>query len=195
LNLFKKRSLWKLFKSNPFEGHLERLKDGMSSDAIEGEQSHLESTPIFSLFMPALDIKFEPIFKPILDPYDSSYALSPKTHGDPRNPPRHLKHRIHQDHKEDQEEQHQWQKSIKNLCTIVIECMDEALYETSSRGNPREILDIYDESPLEVENDGDFNEQGSYSINTPSSPCSYEISPDSLSLSNIAPHKIFNSLC
>jgi hypothetical protein len=33
LNLFKKGSLWKLFKSNPFEGHLERLKDGMSSDA------------------------------------------------------------------------------------------------------------------------------------------------------------------
>jgi hypothetical protein len=52
LNLFKKGSLWKLFKSNPFEGHLERLKDGMSSDAIEGEQSHLESTPIFSLSMP-----------------------------------------------------------------------------------------------------------------------------------------------
>jgi hypothetical protein len=37
LNLFKKGSLWKRFKSNPFEGHLERLKDGMSSDAIEGE--------------------------------------------------------------------------------------------------------------------------------------------------------------
>jgi hypothetical protein len=78
LNLFKKGSLWKLFKSNPFEGYLERLKDGMSSDAIEGEQSHLESTPIFSLSMPPLDMKFEPIFKHVLDPYESSYALSPE---------------------------------------------------------------------------------------------------------------------
>jgi hypothetical protein len=36
LNLLKKGSLRKLLKSNSFEGHLERLKDGMSSDAIEG---------------------------------------------------------------------------------------------------------------------------------------------------------------
>jgi hypothetical protein len=77
---------------------------------------------------------------------------------DPRNPLRHLKHRIHQDHKEDQEEQHQWQKSIKNLCAISIECVGESLHETYLRGNTREILDIYAESPLEVENDGDFNE-------------------------------------
>jgi hypothetical protein len=147
LNLFKKGSLWKLFKSNPFEGHLEKLKDSMSSDAIEGEKSHLESTPIFSLSMPTPNMKF----KPILDPYDSSYD-------DPRNSLRHLEHRIHQDHKEDREEQHQWQKSIKNLCAISIECVSESLYETYSRGNTREILDIYAESPLEVENDGDFNE-------------------------------------
>jgi hypothetical protein len=72
--------------------------------------------------------------------------------------------------------------------------VDEALYETSSRGNPMEILDIYDKSTLEVGNDGDFNEQGSYFIKTPSNPCSYEISPDSLSLSNIAAHEIFNPL-
>jgi hypothetical protein len=37
LNLLKKGSLRKLFKSNPFEGYLEILKDGMLSDAIEGE--------------------------------------------------------------------------------------------------------------------------------------------------------------
>jgi hypothetical protein len=154
LNLLKKRSLWKFFKLNPFEGHLERLKDGMSSDAIEGEQSHQKSTTILSLSMPPLDMKFEPI----VDPYDSSYVLSPETHDDPRNPPRHLKHRIHQDHKEDREEHHQWQKSIKNLCAIFIKCVGESLYETYSRGNTREILDIYAESPLKVENDGDFNE-------------------------------------
>ena len=36
LNL-QKRFLRKLLKSNPFDGQLERLKDGISSDAIEGE--------------------------------------------------------------------------------------------------------------------------------------------------------------
>jgi hypothetical protein len=55
-------------------------------------------------------------------------------------------------------------------------------------------LDIYDKWTLEVENDGDFNEQGSYFINTSSCPCSYKKSPDSLSLFNIAPHEIFNPL-
>jgi len=54
LNL-QKRSLRKLFKSNPFEGQLERLKDDMSSDVIEGERSHLEATLILSPSMPTLD--------------------------------------------------------------------------------------------------------------------------------------------
>jgi hypothetical protein len=72
--------------------------------------------------------------------------------------------------------------------------MDNALYEANLRGNPMETLDIYDELSSKVENDGDFNEQGSYYTNTPSRPCSYEKSPDSLSLSNIAPHEIFNPL-
>jgi hypothetical protein len=117
--------------------------------------------------MPTLDIKF----KPILDPYDSSYAPSPETHDDPRNPSTHPMHRNHLDHKGDREEQHQWLKSIKNLCDIAIEWVDKALYETNLRGNIREILDIYDKSTLEVENDGDFNEQGIYFINTLSSPC------------------------
>jgi hypothetical protein len=100
LNLLKKGSLRKLFKSNPFEGCLEILKDGMLSDAIEGEQNHLESTPIISPSMPTPDIKF----KPILDPYDSPYALPPKIHGDPRNPPRYPMYRNHLDHKKDREE-------------------------------------------------------------------------------------------
>jgi len=55
-------------------------------------------------------------------------------------------------------------------------------------------LDIYVESPVEVENNGDFNELGSYFINTPLVPFSYEKSPGSLSLSNITPHEIFNPL-
>jgi len=69
-------------------GHWEEFKDGMSSEPIEGEPSHLEEIPIFSPYMPTLDVSF----KFILDPDDSSYALSPKTHDDPRNPPRHPKH-------------------------------------------------------------------------------------------------------
>ena len=51
----------------------------MSSKPREGEPSHLEAFPIFS--MPTLDVSC----KPILDPDDSSYALSSKTHDDPRN--------------------------------------------------------------------------------------------------------------
>jgi hypothetical protein len=72
--------------------------------------------------------------------------------------------------------------------------MDNALYEANLRGNPMETLDIYDELSSKFKNDGDFNEQGSYYTNTPSRPCSYEKSSDSLSLSNIAPYEIFNPL-
>jgi len=167
-----------------------RLKDGKSSDAIVGEKSHLEDNPIFSPSMPTLDDFYEPI----LDSNESSNALSPKPPDNLRNPSRHPTHRNHLEHKEDREEQHQWPKSIKNRYAIAIECVDEALYETNSKGDLREFLDIYVESPLEVENDGDFNKQGNYFFNTPSVPCSYEKSPDSLSLSNIAPHEIFNPL-
>ena len=38
--------------------------DGMSSEPIEGEPSHLEAIPIFFPYMPTLDVSF----KPILDP-------------------------------------------------------------------------------------------------------------------------------
>ena len=55
----------------------------MSSEPIEGEPSHLEEIPIFSPSIPTIDVSF----KPILDPNYSFYALSPKTHDDPRNPP------------------------------------------------------------------------------------------------------------
>ena len=93
----------------------------MSSEPIEGEPSHLEAIPIFAPYMPTLDVSF----KPILDPDDSSYALSPKTHDDPINAPRHPKHRSHEGHKKDQEEQQQWLEDIKNLCVVAIEWMDE----------------------------------------------------------------------
>ena len=48
----------------------------MSSDAIEGEPSHLEVNPTFSHSMPTLDVLSEPIFQPILDLDDPFYALS-----------------------------------------------------------------------------------------------------------------------
>ena len=40
----------------------------MSSDAIEGEPSHLETTPILSPSMPILDVLYKPISQHILDP-------------------------------------------------------------------------------------------------------------------------------
>ena len=77
----------------------------MSSETIKGEPSYQEAIPILSLSMPILDVSSEHIPKPILDPNDPSYALSPKTHDDPRNLPRHPKHGSHEGRKEDQEEQ------------------------------------------------------------------------------------------
>jgi hypothetical protein len=77
----------------------------MSSDVIEREPSHLEDTPIFFPSMSTLDVLSEPISQSILDPDDLSYALSPKSHNDPRNPLRQSKHRSYEDHKDDQEEQ------------------------------------------------------------------------------------------
>jgi hypothetical protein len=99
LNPVKKGSLVK----RPYShiGLWEELKGGMSSDAIEGELSHLVNS-IFSPSMPTLDVLSEPISQPILDPNDPSYALSPKSHDDPRNPLRQPKHRSHEDHKDEQ---------------------------------------------------------------------------------------------
>jgi len=103
LVLHKKGSLRKHLKSNPFDGHLERLKDGVLSDAIEGEQSHLEDN-----LMPTFDDSFDPFYKPILEPNNFYYALSLEPLDDPMNLSRHPMHKSHQDHMEDREEQHQW---------------------------------------------------------------------------------------
>jgi hypothetical protein len=94
-NPLKKGSL----RKHPYShiGHQEEFKDGMSSNAIEGEPSHLEANPIFSLSMPILDVLSEPISQPILDPDDLSYALPPKSHDDPRNSLRQSMRRRHVD--------------------------------------------------------------------------------------------------
>ena len=119
LNPLKKRSL----RKRPYShiGHWEEHKGGISSNAIEGELSHLEVIPIFSPSMPILDVSSKHISKPILDPDDPSYALSPETHDYPRNPPRHPKHGSHEGHKDDQKEQRQWLECIKNLYVIAKE--------------------------------------------------------------------------
>ena len=86
-------------------GHWEEHKGGMSSETIEGELIYLEPIPILSPSMPILDVSSKHISKPILDPDDPSYALSSKSHDDPRNPLRQTKHRSYEDHMDDQEEQ------------------------------------------------------------------------------------------
>ena len=91
----------------------------MSSETIEGEPSYLEAIPILSPSMPILDVSSEHISKPIFDTDDPSYALSSKTHDDPRNPLRHPKHRSHEDNKNDQEEQRQWLEDIKNSYAVA----------------------------------------------------------------------------
>jgi len=50
------------------------------------------------------------------------------------------------------------------LLPIAIEWMDNALDKINSRDDPRDFLDMFVESPFEVENDGEFNEQESYFI-------------------------------
>ena len=55
-------------------------------------------------------------------------------------------------------------------------------------------MDIHEESTLELVKEDDIDEHGSYFINTPSNPCSYEKSPESIGFFNIATHKILNPL-
>jgi len=63
---------------------------------------------------------------------------------------------------------------------------------TSRVSNPRKTLHIHEETSLELEKEDDIDEHGSYFMNTSSNPCSHEKSPESIGLSNIATHKIFN---
>ena len=78
--------------------------------------------------MSKLDVSSKPIFQPILDPDDPPYALSPKSHDDPRNLLRQPKHRNHEGHKDDQ--------SIGIMKAVAKEWMDkdEALWVESKLG-------------------------------------------------------------
>ena len=55
-------------------------------------------------------------------------------------------------------------------------------------------IDIHEETPLELEKEDDIDKHGSYFMNTSLNPCSHEKSPESIDLSNITTHKIFNPL-
>jgi hypothetical protein len=125
-------------RNHPYShiGHQEEFKDGMSSNAIEGEPSHSEDTSILSPSIPTLDVLFGPISQSILHLDDPSIALSPKPHNDPRNPLRQTKHRSDEDHKDDQEWLRQWLECMKNAYAIVKEWMDkdEALWVESKLG-------------------------------------------------------------
>ena len=73
--------------------------------------------------------------------------------------------------------------------------LEEALEKITPRvSNPRKILHIHEETSLELEKEDDIDEHGNYFINTSSSLCSYEKSPESIGLPNIAKYKIFNPL-
>ena len=73
--------------------------------------------------------------------------------------------------------------------------LEEVLDKNNSRvTNLGEILDIHEESTMELEKEDDINEHGSYFMNTSSNPCLHEKTPESIGLSNIATHEIFNPL-
>ena len=84
-------------------------------------------------------------------------------------------------------------KSI-SLINMTQLSLEEALDKINPRvTNPREILDIHEESTLEHEKEDYIDEHGSYFMNTSSNTCSREKSPKPIGLS-IATHEIFNSL-
>jgi hypothetical protein len=60
--------------------------------------------------------------------------------------------------------------------------------------NPSEILDIHEESTLELKKEDDINQHGIYFLSTSSNPCSREKTLESIGLSNITTHEIFNPL-
>ena len=191
----------------------------MSSDAIEGGPSHLEAIPILSPSMPTLEVL--PISKPILDPNDPPDALFPESHDDLRNP-KHRNHEGSKDDQEKQRQwlEHscvvaskKWLdeaeslrvepkpdldpkgelKSI-SLINMTHPSLEEALDKIIPRvTNPRENLDIHEESTLELEKENDINEHGSYFLSTSSNPCSQGKSPELIDLSTIT-HEIFNPL-
>jgi hypothetical protein len=75
-------------------------------------------------------------------------------------------------------------KSI-SLINMTYPSLEEALDKINPRvTNPRKILDIHEESTLELEKEDNINEQGSYFMNTSSNPCSREKTFELIGLPN-----------
>ena len=55
-------------------------------------------------------------------------------------------------------------------------------------------IDIHEETTLESKKEDDIDEHESYYMCTSLNPCSHEKSPESIGLSNIATHEIFDPL-
>ena len=55
-------------------------------------------------------------------------------------------------------------------------------------------IDIHEEIPLELEKEDGIDEHESYFMSTSLNSCSHEKFPESIGLSNIATHEIFNPL-
>ena len=82
-----------------------------------------------------------------------------------------------------------------SLINMTHPSLEEALEKiTPIISNPRKILHIHEETSLKLEKEDYISEHGSYVINTSSNPCSHAKSPESIGLSNIATHEIFNTL-
>ena len=58
--------------------------------------------------------------------------------------------------------------------------------------NPSEIFDIHEESTMKIGEEDDISEHEIYSITISLNPCPYETSPESIDLSIIITHNIFN---
>ena len=101
-----------------------------------------------------------------------------------------------------------------SLINMTHPSFEEALDEINPRAtNPWEILDnktsnechrlgmmetmfppidIHEETPMELKKEDDIDKHGSYFMNTSPNPCSHEKFPESIGLSIIATHKVFN---
>jgi hypothetical protein len=81
------------------------------------------------------------------------------------------------------------------LINMTYLSLEEALDKINPRvTNPRKILDVHEESTLELEKEDNINEHGSYFMSTSSNPCSHEKTSELIGHPNIATHKIFNPL-
>ena len=84
-------------------------------------------------------------------------------------------------------------KSIP-LINMTHPSLEEALYKMNPRvTNPIEILDIHEESTMELEKEGYINEHGSYIMIISLNPCSHGKSPELIDLSTTT-YEIFNPL-